>query len=249
VVELSGGDARYRDDVGETSPVVAAAMAAYADGTGSEHAVLAALAGGRLLVPVVAMPADDAAVAAESEGDGNQAGSDGPGPLVVGEKRSEMATPALVGRDGRRALVAFTCADAVRRWQPAARPVPVPAVAVFQAAITESCAVVVDVAGPVPLAVEGARLAALAGGSPPLRMHEDPDVWQLVAAVAGRVAPGIRVRLSEPAPGAEFTLELAPPPGVTGLVPQDVVTQVAQAVREQLADRVRSAVAVIRHPG
>jgi hypothetical protein len=80
-------------------------------------------------------------------------------------------------------------------------------------------------------------------------MHEDPDVWQLVATVAARVAPGIRFRLSEPAPGAEFTLELAPPPGATGLVPDDVVTRVAQAVREQLADRVRSAVAVIRRPG
>jgi type III secretion system (T3SS) SseB-like protein len=249
VVELSGGDARYRDDIGEASPAVAAAMAAYADGTGTEHAVLAALAGDRLLVPVVAIPADDVPVAAQPAAGGDQAGPDGSVPLVAGEKRSEMATPALVGRDGRRALVAFTCADAVRRWQPAARPVPVPAVAVFQAATAESCAVIVDVAGPVPLAVEGARLAALAGGGPPPRMHEDPDVWQLVATAAGRVAPGIRVRLSEPAPGAEFTLEVAPPPGVPGLVPHDVVTRVAQAVREQLADRVRSAVAVIRHPG
>jgi hypothetical protein len=80
-------------------------------------------------------------------------------------------------------------------------------------------------------------------------MHEDPDVWQLVAAAAGRVAPGIRIRLSAPPPGAEFTLELAPPAGVSGLVPEDVATQVAWVAREQLSDRVRSAVAVIRRPG
>jgi hypothetical protein len=239
VVELSGGDARYRDDVGDASPAVAAAMTAYAEGTGSEHAVLALLADSRLLVPVLAMPAAD--------DDGT--GPDEPVPVLAGEKRSEMATPALVGRDGRRALVAFTCADAVRRWQPAARPVPTPAVAVFQAAAAESCAVVVDIAGPVPIAVEGARLTALAGGGPPPRMHEDPDVWQRVALAAWRVAPGIRVRLSEPVPGSEFTLELAPPPGAAGLVPEDVATQVGQAVQEQLADRVRSAVAIIRRPG
>jgi hypothetical protein len=225
VVELSGGDPRYRDDAGEASSAVAAAMTAYADGTGCEHAVLTALANSRLLVPVLPMPA-------EAE-----------------EKRSEMATPAVVGHDGRRALVAFTCADAVRRWRPAARPVPVPAAALFQAAAAESCAVVVDLAGPVPVAVDGARLAALAGGGPLPRMHEDPDVWQLVATAAGRVAPGIRLKLSDPVPGAEFTLELAPPPGVAGLLPADVVARVAQAVQEQLADRVRSAIAVIHRSG
>jgi hypothetical protein len=249
VVELTGGDARYRDDVGEASPAVAAAMAAYADGTGCEHAVLAALADSRLLVPVMPMPGEDVAAAEGAAAGGSGSGPDQRVRLLAGEKHAEMATPALVGRDGRRALVAFTCTDAVRRWQPAARPVPVPAAAVFQAAAEESSAVVVDIAGPVPLAVEGTRLAALAGGGPLPRMHEDPDVWQLIAAAAGRVAPGIRVRLSAPPPGAEFTLELAPPPGVPGLVPEDVATRVAQAAREQLADRVRSAVAVIRRPG
>jgi len=249
VVELSGGDERYRDDIGEASRGVAAAMAAYEDGTGCEHTALSALAGSRLLVPVVAMAAEDPAARDTAAASVTAAGPNGPVPFVAAEKRSEMAAPALVGRDGRRALVAFTCADAVRRWQPTARPVPVPAVGVFQAAAAESCAVVVDVAGPVPLAVDGARLAALADGRRPPRMHEDPDVWQRVAAAAGHVAPGIRVRLSAAAPGAEFTLELAPPPGVTGLVPEDVVARVALAVREQLADRVRSAVAVISCPG
>jgi SseB protein N-terminal domain len=249
VVELTGGDSRYRDDVGEASPAVTAAMAAYAAGTGCEHAVLAALASSRLLVPVLAMPAEDVAGAAGADAPAGEPEPDGRVPFLTGEKRSEMATPALVGRDGRRALLAFTCADAVRRWQPAARPVPVPAVAVFQAAAKESCAVVVDVSGPVPLALDGARLAALAAEGSPPRMHEDPDVWRLVAAAAGRVAPGIRVRLSRPPPGAEFTLELAPPPGVPELVPEDVATRVALAVREKLADRVRSAVAVIRLPG
>jgi hypothetical protein len=119
----------------------------------------------------------------------------------------------------------------------------------FHAAGDGTCAVAVDVAGPVPLVVEGARLTALAGGDPPPRMHEDPDVWQLVAAAAVRVAPGIRVRLSAPPPGAEFTLELAPPQGVGGLLPEDVATQVARVVREQLSDRVRSAIAVVRPPG
>jgi hypothetical protein len=42
---------------------------------------------------------------------------------------------------------------------------------------------VIDIAGPVPLIVEGARLAALAAGQPPPPAHEDPDVRAAVAEV------------------------------------------------------------------
>ena len=42
---------------------------------------------------------------------------------------------------------------------------------------------VIDVAGPVPLVVEGARLRALANGAPPPLPHEDPDIRAQVAAV------------------------------------------------------------------
>jgi SseB protein N-terminal domain len=233
VTELSGADARYRDDHGEAAPAVAAALAAYADGAGDERAVLTALAGGRLLVPVVAVQADD------------ERGPSPAGP-PAGEKRSEMAIPSLVGQDGRLALVAFTGAASLRRWQSTARPVPVPALAVFQAAVAESSAVVIDVAGPVPLTVEGARLAALAADARVPDMHEDPDVWSVVAAAAGSIAPGIRVRLRPPQAGVAFTLELAPPPGVAGPVGPEVAAEVAAAVSAQLAARVRSAIAVVR---
>jgi SseB protein N-terminal domain len=230
VTGLTGADARYRDDRGEADPAVAAALAAYAAGTGGEHAVLVALAASRLLVPVVSVLAD-------------------PVPADAGDKHSEMAIPSLVGQDGRLALLAFTCADSLRRWQPRARPVPVAASAVFQAAVAESSAVVIDVAGPVPVTVEGTRLAALAAGRGVPDMHEDPDVWSLVADAAGRVAPGIRVRLRPSRDGLAFTLELAPPPGAAGLVGPDVAADVADAVCARLAGRVRSGIAVLRRPG
>jgi hypothetical protein len=43
--------------------------------------------------------------------------------------------------------------------------------------------VIIDVAGPVPLAVEGARLTALAKGRPVPRPHEDPDIHEVIAAI------------------------------------------------------------------
>jgi hypothetical protein len=247
MVELTAGDARYRDDHGDADPAVAAALAAYAAGTGGEHAVLVALAESRLLVPVVAVRADEqAAPADEHRGTHETLGPRGI--PVHGEKVSEIATPSIIGRDGRPALAAFTCLDAVRRWRPAARPVPVPALGVWQSAMQESSAVVIDIAGPVPLAIEGARLEAMAAGAQVPELHEDPDVWQQVAAAAGEVAPGIRVRLSPAPEGMDFTLELAPPDGATRPVPPHAASQIADAAMARLPGRVRAGIAVIVRP-
>ena len=157
-------------DTGEADQRVAEALSAFAHATGSEHAALAALAATRLLVPVVAF-------AAEANEDG-------------AEKESEMAIPTLIGNDGRKAVIAFTGTAALRRWKDDARPVPVPASRVWAAALGEADAVVIDVAGPVPLAVEGARLRALANGEPPPLPHEDPDIRAEVAAVTPDFALG-----------------------------------------------------------
>lgn len=258
MVELTAGDERYRDDRGTADPAVASALAAYAAGTAGEHATLGALAAARLLVPVVAMPGDSVladsvtggSVAGGSAAGGSVAGGsvlgDGAG-LLHGEKASEMAMPALVGRDGRRALPAFTCLDAVRRWKASARPVPVPAEAVWQSAVEEASAVVIDIAGPVPLLVEGARLAALANGTV-LGMHEDPDAWRQVAEAAAQVAPGIRIKLSPPNGDIDFTLELAPPEGAAGPVPSEVADRIGDAVLAALRDRVRAGIAVLVRP-
>ncbi|HSR86911.1 MAG TPA: SseB family protein [Streptosporangiaceae bacterium] len=243
--DLMAGDARYHEDHGAADPAVAAALAAFAEGRGGERAVLTALAGSRLLVPVVAVLADGAGTAADA------ASTAGPRPGVLpgGEKASEMAMPEIVGRDGRRAIPAFTCADSLQRWRAGARPVPVPAAGVWQAAVQESRAVVIDIAGPVPIAVEGSRLAALAAGEDVPGLDEDPDVWQQVAAAAAEVAPGIRVRLSPPKGDLDFTLELAPPAGSAGLVPEEVASRIADVIRDRLPFRIRAGIAVIRRPG
>jgi len=159
---MNPGGQRFRHDHGGADPRVTAALTAYQAGQGSEQAALTALAGARLLVPVVAVLAD--------------------GPAAEGDKNSEMALPTLIGNDGRPALAAFTGVEALTRWRRDARPVPAEAARVWHAAVTDGCAVVIDVAGPVPLAVEGARLAALAAGQPVPPAHEDPDVRAVVEA-------------------------------------------------------------------
>jgi hypothetical protein len=177
VVDVSGhlnpGGQQFRDDNGAADPRVAQALAAYVAGEGSEQAALTALSAARLLVPVVAVLADGSAS----------------GPSDKNSKNSEMVLPTLIGRDGRPAVLAFTCLDALARWRSNARPVPAEADRVWRAAVADGCAVVIDVAGPVPLAVEGARLEALAGGQPVPPPYSDPDVRaEVVAAVAAEPA-------------------------------------------------------------
>jgi SseB protein N-terminal domain len=157
---LTVAEPRFPGDDGAAEPAVLAALAAYAAGQGSEHAALTALARSRLLVPVVAMPVGEQA----------EAGDQG------GEKSTEMALPTMVAQDGSRAVLAFTCLDALQRWRSDARPVPVPAASAWLAGTQEADAVVIDVAGPVTFAVDGARLAALAAGRPVPLPHQDPDV-------------------------------------------------------------------------
>ena len=81
------------------------------------------------------------------------------------DKTSDMATVLMRGRDGRTALLAFTGSDALRRWDPEARPVPVPARRAAEAAVQDGAeALVVDVAGPVMFVVETEDLHELAQG-------------------------------------------------------------------------------------
>ncbi len=172
-------DQRFRDDDGAAEPLLAAALAAYAAGQASEHAVLTALARARLLVPVVA---------ALTQTEDTKAPD---GRVLRREKASDMTIPVLTGRDGRRAIIAFTSMDALSSWRRDARPLPAGTDQVCQAAAAEAAhAVVVDVAGPAPLVVEGARLAALAAGKPAPLPADDPDVRAAVDAVVA-ADPGI----------------------------------------------------------
>lgn len=84
------------------------------------------------------------------------------------DKRSAMAVVSMVNARGQRGLLAFTGVDSLVAWNPQARPVPVSASDAARAALEDGAeALVIDVAGPARYAIEGAALAALAGGQEP----------------------------------------------------------------------------------
>jgi hypothetical protein len=143
-------DPGFAGDEGGAGEILTAALAAYDDQPDVRDRwldALAALQDSRVLVPVVAEP-------------GPRADTDG-----LGEGLTDMAAVLMRSRSGRTALLAFTELASMQAWDPTARPVPVAVPDVARAALQNGAeALVVDVAGPVLFAVEGADLRSMAQG-------------------------------------------------------------------------------------
>jgi hypothetical protein len=151
-------------------PRVEAALADLPPGGGPTPRLVAALASGRVLVPVVAVLEETGA-----QGDHRS------------DKASHLASVSTTGRDGRRGQLAFTSLETMRRWDPAARPVPVATRGLAAAALADGAdAVVVDLAGPVVVELDGPLLRALAAG------------WDLVDDEGGATRWGVRVAFARP---------------------------------------------------
>ncbi|ANH39460.1 hypothetical protein I601_3049 [Nocardioides dokdonensis FR1436] len=148
----------FPGDTGGADAALTAALAAYDAAPRDPDTYLAcldALTTARLLVPVVALLGE---VEVDERG-------------LARDKSSDMAAVLLTGADGRTALLSFTSTETMAGWDPQARPVPVTAPYAAQAAVQEeAAALLVDVAGPVRLVVEGADLEALGAGWTPVRV-------------------------------------------------------------------------------
>ena len=128
----------------------AAALAAYAAGTGSQVDALAAVRASRLLVPVVAVLGE-----VEVDERGLDARQD--------QRHGDRAAAGRRRPDGAARLHRHPTPCVA--WDPEARPVPVTARTAAQAALQDgAAAIVVDVAGPATFVVEGEDLEGLARG-------------------------------------------------------------------------------------
>jgi hypothetical protein len=208
--ELSGTG--FDGDSGAADPALTTALAEPLD----EVALMAAVAGARLLVPIVAEP-----VAVDASGEHTV------------EKQTDMAAVTLVAPDGTRALPVFSSMAAITAWDPQARPVPVTAARAAQAAVSERCDVmVVDLAGPHTVALRPSMVWALAQQRDWLPAHDDETVRRAVAAAVREQEAVLAHEIGPGAPGEgvlRVTLRLTP--GLDSATVQAVAT----AVGERLA--------------
>ncbi|WP_183094435.1 SseB family protein [Nocardioides stalactiti] len=152
----------YVDDDGAADGALLSALGSWAAGSTAYPEVLAALAGARLLVPVVALL---------GEVEHDDAG-------LAHDKSSDMATVLLTAPDGRRALLSFSGIPAMRAWDPEARPVPVATPLAAATAVQEGAdALVVDVGSRHAFTVAGEDLHRIAAGWRPVRLTDGAWAW------------------------------------------------------------------------
>ena len=169
----------FDGDDGTADPALIEVLAAARRDEAGVYPAYAALAGRRVLVPVVA-------VLGESE-DAETLGPDGK-PLRR-DKDSDMAVVTLVAGDGTKAMPVFTSVQALTEWatqagHPQARPIPVAVETAAAAAIQEGAAVLlIDLGGPGQFEVSGGALRAFAQGRKPLPPAVDPEVMAAVKRV------------------------------------------------------------------
>ena len=171
----------FDQDDGAADAGYLAAVADLAAGTGSEAAVVAALATARLFVPIVATLGEEAE------------GHDG----LTSDKQADMALVTLTAPDGRKALPAFTSVAALQRWHPDARPVAAyTARAALSAVSEEAQLMVLDPGGDVTFVVRRPALWALAQQKPWTPSYEDPQLAATVRALAAEEPAVLEVRLA-----------------------------------------------------
>lgn len=163
-----------------------------------------ALAGARLLAPVVAEPSADG-----GEGD--------------------MAAPTLIGADGTRALPVFTDLASLSRWDARARPVPVTAQRAALAAVQERCSHLVLDAADRAVVVRSSMLWALAQDRTWTPAHQDDQVRRAVERAVADQRPAELGSLGA-GPGGALRIEVLLPPGLDADGVRSLVTAVGEAL-------------------
>lgn len=185
----------FDKDDGAVPAAYDAAVRDLVNGAADETAVVRALAGVRVFVPVIAELGGQEAGAEEAAGAEHR--------HHEGDKEADMALVTMKAPDGRSVLPVFTSTARLERWHPEARPVAVFAPRAALAAVSENAELmVVDPGAEVTFVVRRPALWALAQQREWTPSYADPDLARLVSeAIAGQ--------------GAIRRVELSPGPGVS----------------------------------
>lgn len=175
----------HAGDDGSIQPELAAALTRFRDGDGTQADVVAAIGASRLLIPLLAELGDG----------GAEIGAHG----HAVDKSQELSIVTVEGPDGRRVLPVFSSVDAMRTWNPVARPVPAGGVRVALAAADDGTELVVlDPASPTEFVLRRPAVWAVAQSKPwlapfesePVREAFERSIGSELAVLDIELAPG-----------------------------------------------------------
>lgn len=202
----------FDNDAGEADPIL---MAGLTDGS-EDAALFAAVAGARLLVPIVAAPT----------------GVDDSGELMV-ESSADMAVVTLTSPEGQRALPVFSSLAALAAWDASARPSPVTSSRAAQAAVSERCDVLLlDAGSRHQRVLRPSMLWALAQQRDWLPAHTDPFVAQALSRATAEEIAVIECvgEEGDPAGAGILRVVLSLRPGLDQAQVQALATRVGEQI-------------------
>ena len=210
--ELTGSG--FEGDLGEADPDLLAVLEDPRD----ETAMMAAVARARLLVPIVAVPADPT--------------TQQPGAASGGAGSTDMAAVVLTAPDGQRAFPVFSSVAALSAWHPTARPSPVTSSRAAQGAVSERCDVMLlDCGSARERVLRPSMVWALAQQRDWLPAHLDP----FVAAALGRATADEEdvigcLGQEEPAEAGVLRVVLSLRPGLDAGQVQALATRIGERI-------------------
>lgn len=175
----------HAGDDGAIAPELDAALRRFRDGDGSQADVVAVFGGVRLLIPLLAELGDG----------GSEVGAHG----HAVDKSQELSIVTVEGPDGRRVLPVFSSVDAMRTWNPVARPVPADGMRVALAAADDGTELVVlDPASPTEFVLRRPAVWAVAQShawqppfeSEPVRAAFERSIGSELAVLGVELSPG-----------------------------------------------------------
>jgi hypothetical protein len=225
-------DNPFGDDDGTAPPALLGAMAAFRAGDAGPEAVVDALRGSRLLVPLVAELGEE--------------GENASGMLV--DKTQELSIVTVAGPDGRSVQPVFSSVTALQAWNPQARPVPVDGRRAALAAASEGTELIaLDPTSETEFVVRRPAVWAIAQGTPWLPSDRDPEVLAAFRASIGSELGVHDVTLVPGDPtsrlaGEELVVRLALAAGLTREELDAILSRLAQrwAADDVIATRVDS---------
>ena len=214
----------HAGDDGSADPALLSALLRFRSGAGDQTEVVNAFRSARVLIPLIAESGDDP--------------QPGPHGHLV-DKTQELSIVTVAGPDGRRVQPVFSAVDAMRRWDAAARPIPVDATRAALAAVDDDTdLIVIDPGSETEFVLRRPAVWAIAQGHPWEPSFTSPDVFaglqesigQELAVIDLAVEPGdVAARLR--GPELIVRLELMP-----GLDQEELDAVLARLARRRAAD-------------
>lgn len=170
--------AAYAGDRGEPDAAVRALLASARKTHEDYLSAVAALCTTRFLLPIVAVGPDGRDLLAGVE----RIEPEHPERETPLDHKTELVAVTLAAPDGRSGLPVFTGLDALVAWQPDARPSLCRLDEVAATALDHGAsAILVDLAGPHPLVIEGELIAQLAQSRRLVRLDDGGWGWLFAA--------------------------------------------------------------------